>query len=156
MLDTPPAGPAPASRRLHPLPKGAEPCPSSLLEVAYTQDDRGGEGSQGVGARAGAEVARCEAGVDHSSLLFAFGEDDVYTVVDLPDNAAALAVSLAVCAGAGADAQTVVLLTPMRGSPPPPGRWAIDPMNTNPGPGMPARGGLQPGGVDRSASKAGQ
>ena len=36
----------------------------------------------------------------------------MFTVVDLPDNTAAAAVSLSVTAGGGATVRTVVLLTP--------------------------------------------
>ena len=43
---------------------------------------------------------------------FAFGEDDVYVIVDLPDNVAAAALGLAVSATGLVGVRTVVLLTP--------------------------------------------
>jgi len=43
---------------------------------------------------------------------FAFGEDDVYTLCELPDNKAAAAVALAVNSTGLAHVRTVVLLSP--------------------------------------------
>ena len=46
------------------------------------------------------------------SFYFAFGSDDAYVVLDLPDNVTAAAVGLAVGASGAVAARTVVLLTP--------------------------------------------
>ena len=46
------------------------------------------------------------------SLYFAFGDIDLYAVVDLPDSASAAAMSLAVNQGGAATAKIVVLITP--------------------------------------------
>jgi uncharacterized protein with GYD domain len=46
------------------------------------------------------------------SFYFGFGEHDAYVIADLPDNASAAAVTLAVNAAGGATSRTVVLLTP--------------------------------------------
>jgi uncharacterized protein with GYD domain len=46
------------------------------------------------------------------SLYFAFGEADVYVIVDLPDNSSAAALALAVNSSAATNLKTVVLLTP--------------------------------------------
>lgn len=46
------------------------------------------------------------------SIYYAFGGDDVYTIVDLPDNVSSVAISLALNAGGGFRASTVVLLSP--------------------------------------------
>lgn len=46
------------------------------------------------------------------SFDFAFGENDVYVIVDVPDNESATAIALAVNAAGGARVRTVVLLTP--------------------------------------------
>lgn len=46
------------------------------------------------------------------SFDFALGADDVYAVVDLPDTAAAAALSLSISGGGIATVRTVVLLTP--------------------------------------------
>jgi uncharacterized protein with GYD domain len=43
---------------------------------------------------------------------FAFGEDDVFVVVDLPDNVTAAAIGLAVGASGLVALRTIVLLTP--------------------------------------------
>ena len=42
---------------------------------------------------------------------FAFGEDDVYTILELPDNKAAAAVALAVNSTGHTSVRTVVLMT---------------------------------------------
>ena len=43
---------------------------------------------------------------------FAFGDDDVYTIVELPDNKAAAAVALAVNSTGHPSVRTVVLIAP--------------------------------------------
>lgn len=43
---------------------------------------------------------------------FAFGDDDVYTIVELPDNKAAAAVALAVNSTGHTSVRTVVLMSP--------------------------------------------
>jgi len=45
-------------------------------------------------------------------MYHAFGGTDLYTIVDVPDNVSAAAISLVVNAGGGAATQVVVLLTP--------------------------------------------
>ena len=45
-------------------------------------------------------------------FYFAFGDTDVFVIVDLPDNAAAAAVALTVSASGAVVAKTTVLLTP--------------------------------------------
>ena len=46
------------------------------------------------------------------SLYFAFGDDDVYALVDLPDNVSAATVAMKINASGAAKVKTVVLLTP--------------------------------------------
>ena len=46
------------------------------------------------------------------SFYFAFGETDVYAILDVPDNRSAAAASMAVNAAGGATSEVVVLLTP--------------------------------------------
>ncbi len=46
------------------------------------------------------------------SFDFAFGEDDVFATIELPDNKAAAAAALAVNASGFANVRTVVLLSP--------------------------------------------
>jgi uncharacterized protein with GYD domain len=87
--------------------------PKYLLEVNYTLDGVKGVMAQGGSARqAAAQAAAKSVGGKLDSFYFAFGGTDVFTVADLPDNAAAAALALAVTAGGGAAVKTVVLLTP--------------------------------------------
>jgi uncharacterized protein with GYD domain len=46
------------------------------------------------------------------SFHFAFGEDDAFVLVDMPDNVAAAAIAMAVSATGLAGVRVVVLLTP--------------------------------------------
>ena len=83
-----------------------------LLEVSYTLDGVRGVTAKGGSARQkAAQAAAKSVGGKLDSFYFAFGGTDVYTVADLPDNAAAAALALAVTAGGGATVRTVVLLT---------------------------------------------
>ena len=45
------------------------------------------------------------------AMYYAFGDDDVYAIVDAPDNVTVAAVSLAVGAAGAVDIRTVALLT---------------------------------------------
>lgn len=86
--------------------------PKYLLEVNYTLDGVRGVAAKGGSARqAAAQTAAESVGGTLDSFYFAFGGTDVFTVADLPDNAAAAALALAVTAGGGATVRTVVLLT---------------------------------------------
>ena len=87
--------------------------PKYMLEVSYTLDGVKGVVSKGGAAREAAARAAAESvGGSLDSLYFAFGDTDVFAVVDLPDNAAAAALALSVTAAGGANVRTVVLLTP--------------------------------------------
>lgn len=46
------------------------------------------------------------------AFYFAFGENDVYSLVDLPDHASVAAAALAVTASGASRVRTIVLLTP--------------------------------------------
>jgi uncharacterized protein with GYD domain len=46
------------------------------------------------------------------ALYYAFGGNDVYAIVNLPDNMSSAAISLALNAGGGFRVSTIVLLTP--------------------------------------------
>ncbi len=87
--------------------------PKYLIEASYTQEGVKGVQSAGGSSRrdAVADVAASVGGT-LESFHFAFGKADAYVTVDLPDNAAAAAVALAVNASGGATTRTVVLLTP--------------------------------------------
>jgi uncharacterized protein with GYD domain len=84
-----------------------------LLEVNYTLDGVRGVRAEGGSARqAVAEAAAASVGGKVEHFYFAFGGTDVFVIAELPDNVAAAALALAVSAGGGATANTVVLLTP--------------------------------------------
>jgi uncharacterized protein with GYD domain len=75
-------------------------------------------GARGVVAKGGTartaaiEKAAADMGGRMESFDFAFGEDDVYTLCELPDNKAAAAVALAVNSTGLAHVRTAVLMTP--------------------------------------------
>jgi uncharacterized protein with GYD domain len=86
--------------------------PKYLLEVNYTLDGIRGVKAHGGSARVAAATELIESvGGKIESFNFAFGATDAYVVADFPDNVSATATALAVCAGGGATAQTVLLLT---------------------------------------------
>ena len=84
-----------------------------LWQVSYTT-----QGVQGVvkegGSSRRAMVNDLVAGLGGTleAFYYAFGDDDVYVIADLPDNVTAAAVSLAVGASGGARLRTVALVTP--------------------------------------------
>src|SRR4051812_49829299 len=93
-------------------PKGVGEMPKYLLEVSYTVDGVKGVLAKGGAARkAAAQAAAKSVGGKLDSFYFAFGGTDVFTVADLPSNAAAAALALTVSAGGGATVKTTVLLT---------------------------------------------
>lgn len=76
------------------------------------------EGDKGVmkdGGTKRTEVARklaASLGGSLETFYFAFGKDDFYTVAELPDNAAAAALSLTVGGAGSINIRTVVLMEP--------------------------------------------
>jgi uncharacterized protein with GYD domain len=87
--------------------------PKYLIEASYTLEGVRGVQSAGGSSRRDAVASVAESvGGRLESFYFAFGDHDVYTVVDLPDNESAAAVALAVNAAGGAAVRTVVLLEP--------------------------------------------
>ena len=87
--------------------------PKYLLEASYTLDGVKGLKAEGGSARVAAVAEATEAaGGKVESMYFAFGDNDVYIIVDYPDNVTAAGVALAVTATGGAKVRTVVLLTP--------------------------------------------
>ncbi len=87
--------------------------PKYLFHGSYTSSAVQGLVKEGGTSRVKAVEKLAESvGGKVESFYFAFGDNDYYIVVDLPDNAAAAAVSLTV-GGSGAVAnQTTVLMTP--------------------------------------------
>jgi uncharacterized protein with GYD domain len=84
-----------------------------LIHASYTLEGIDGIRAQGGSSRrdAVAESIRSVGG-QMESFYFAFGDEDVYVIADLPDNEAAAAFALTVNAAGGVNAKTVVLLTP--------------------------------------------
>ncbi len=87
--------------------------PKYLVEASYTVEGVKGVQSAGGSSRRDAIAALAESvGGRLESFYFAFGERDVYTVVDLPDNESATAVALTVNASGAVKVRTTVLVTP--------------------------------------------
>jgi uncharacterized protein with GYD domain len=87
--------------------------PKYLIEASYSVEGVKGVQSSGGTSRRDAVAKVAESvGGSLDSFYFAFGDHDVYTVVDLPDNEAAAAVAITVNAAGGASIRTTVLLTP--------------------------------------------
>ena len=87
--------------------------PKYLIQASYTHEGFEGVRTKGGSSRrdAVAETAKSLGG-KLEAFYFAFGDHDVYTIVDLPDNVSAATVALGVNAAGGAVVRTVVLLTP--------------------------------------------
>jgi len=84
-----------------------------LMKVRYTfVGAKGLRRKGGEARRAAIEEMVGELGGRLDEFYFAFGPDDAYMILDLPDNAAAAAVALAVTASGAVENETVVLLTP--------------------------------------------
>jgi uncharacterized protein with GYD domain len=87
--------------------------PKYLIQASYAA-----EGAKGILKEGGSSrrdtIGKLVEGLGGSmeSFYFAFGEADVYVIVDLPDNSSAAAVALAVNSSAATNLKTVVLLTP--------------------------------------------
>jgi uncharacterized protein with GYD domain len=87
--------------------------PKYLIEASYTVQGVKGIQSAGGSSRRDAIAQLAESvGGQLESFYFAFGDRDVYTVVDLPDNESATAVALTVNASGAVTVRTTVLLTP--------------------------------------------
>lgn len=77
-----------------------------------------GEGIKGLlkeggsGRRAAVEQLATSMGGSVESIYYAFGETDVYVIVDMPDNASMAAVALVAAASGAVTVKTTVLLTP--------------------------------------------
>jgi uncharacterized protein with GYD domain len=90
-----------------------EEMPKYRFEASYTV-----RGEEGVRAKGGtdrrdavADAVRSVGG-ELECLYFEFGDRDAFSIVDLPDDEAAAALSLIVNASGGATVNTTVLLTP--------------------------------------------
>jgi uncharacterized protein with GYD domain len=87
--------------------------PKFLVKASYSAE--GAKGVQRAGGTSRRDaIAKLAEGLGGSleSLYFAFGDTDVYVVMDLPDNQSAAAASIGVNAAGAAASEVVVLLTP--------------------------------------------
>ena len=83
-----------------------------LIEAKYTPEGAKGILKEGGSARrAAVEKAITGLGGRLEAFYFAFGGVDAYVIADLPDNATAAAMALAVGQSGLASTKTVVLLT---------------------------------------------
>lgn len=86
--------------------------PKYLLTVSYTAE--GAKGllkDGGTKRRQAAEAALKSVGARVESFYFAFGDEDVYVIVDAPDNATVAAASITIGASGAVRTKTVALLT---------------------------------------------
>jgi uncharacterized protein with GYD domain len=87
--------------------------PKYLIAANYV-----GEGIKGLlkeggsGRREAIEKLVKSVGGTVEGIYYAFGETDLYLIVDMPDNASVAGLSLVVNASGAATAKTVVLMTP--------------------------------------------
>jgi uncharacterized protein with GYD domain len=87
--------------------------PKYLWKASLTQAGVKGVASEGGSARREAVKALTESvGGTLETFYFAFGKTDVVVIADVPDNEAALAVSMAVNGSGAVSMETVPLLTP--------------------------------------------
>ena len=87
--------------------------PKYLVSASYTADGLKGLQKDKASGRRQAVTAAIEGmGGKLECVYYALGENDVYLVVDLPDNVSAAALAFAVNESGAILTKTVVLLTP--------------------------------------------
>lgn len=87
--------------------------PKYLIQASYTAEGiKGLMKDGGSRRRAAAESALKGVGGKLEVFYFALGETDVFAIADVPDNASAAAVSLAVSASGAVQTKTIVLMSP--------------------------------------------
>ena len=90
--------------------------PKYLFKVSYSSEGARGVAKEGGTSRRDTIAKLAEgSGGTMESFYFAFGQTDAYVVCDLPDNATATAVALAVNSSGAANLETVVLVSPEEG-----------------------------------------
>ena len=86
--------------------------PKFLIHAFYTSDGLKGLKKDKASGRKAAVAAAIEAfGGKLETMYYSFGEDDVIAIVDLPDNASASALSMAVSSTGLVRSKTIPLLT---------------------------------------------
>ena len=87
--------------------------PKYLLHSSYIGDGIQGLRQEGGSARRAAIEKACSSvGGKLEAYYFAFGETDVFAIMDLPDNVTAAGIALLANASGKVDLKTTVLLTP--------------------------------------------
>lgn len=87
--------------------------PKYMIKASYTADGLKGVLEKGGSARRDAVASMAQGmGGSLESFYFAFGDPDVFAVIDMPDNASVAAAAMTVSASGAAQATSVVLLTP--------------------------------------------
>jgi uncharacterized protein with GYD domain len=87
--------------------------PKYLLEVSLSKKGLQGTLKEGGTARrAVAETLVKSVGGKLESFYYAFGDRDVFALIDVPDNASAARVATAVTASGAGSVKTTVLLSP--------------------------------------------
>jgi uncharacterized protein with GYD domain len=87
--------------------------PKYLFEVSYSPEGAKGILKEGGSKRRQVVEAALKAhGGKLEAFYFAFGKDDAYLIVDVPDQISVIATSLTVNASGAASVKTTVLLTP--------------------------------------------
>ena len=87
--------------------------PKYLWEVSYTAEGMKGMLKEGGSSRRTmVEKLVQNLGGTLEGFYFAFGENDVYVIADMPSNVDTAAVSMTVGAAGAATAKTVVLMSP--------------------------------------------
>ena len=87
--------------------------PKYLYQASYTQEGLRGLMNEG-GTRRRETVEGLVDGMGGSleAFYYAFGDNDLYMIVDLPDDVSATAASVAIGASGAASIKTTVLVTP--------------------------------------------
>jgi uncharacterized protein with GYD domain len=87
--------------------------PKYLFQGSYTlEGTKGLLKDGGSKRRAVVEQMIKKAGGSVEAFYYAFGDNDLYLIVDMPDTVSGVAISLLVNASGGFSGKTVVLLTP--------------------------------------------
>jgi len=87
--------------------------PKYLFEASYTAEGlKGLLKDGGSKRREDLQESVKQLGGTLEAIYFAFGDEDVFSIVDMPDNVSATAIALAITATGAARIKTVVLLTP--------------------------------------------
>ena len=83
-----------------------------LVEGSYTPEGiKGVLKEGGSGRRAAVETALKAMGGKLESIYYAFGDTDVYVIIDVPDHATAAAFSMGISATGAVAVKTTVLMT---------------------------------------------